>query len=241
MENRNKKQKLAYLCSLPSTNQCELQFRLCDSINGIVLNEEIKAVRAISDTVGSMLQHTRNKLNKLIKTKSEGVTCTPVEFALRLEYEDGTAIEWNVVLQSLIRKVPICVFYILQERFKVIVDAPLVQLVCLPAMIFEQSVVQPEKFEAIRTKKYMCQNEWYRSTDKKNWVKVGENLSYKIQDSDLGHYLKFRCVPKTRNSVLGPSYEVISEGTVMKIAQLPSKCPFEDRHLHTPAKLTGKQ
>lgn len=231
---------LAYLRSLHLTNQCELTFHLCDTINGIDLNEEIKALRTITDTVGSLLQHIKNKLNKLIKTKKNTETYTPVEIPLRLEYQNKV-LESDEVLQDIIKHNTVHVFHILNERFKVIVNAPLIQVAVLPAVLFRKSIVQPVQFEGLLTAKHVCEHEWYSSVDKEVWVKVGDKYTYKIRDEDVGRYLKFRCIPKSFKGVVGPAYEVVSEGVVLTVPPVPKKCPFHARHQYTPTKLTGKQ
>lgn len=231
---------IAYLRSLKLKNQCELTFHICDTINGVVLNEEIKALRTITDTVGSLLQHIKNKLNKLIKTKKNAETYTPVEIPLRLEYQNQV-VESDEVLQDIIKNKTVHVFHILNVRFKVIVNAPLIQIAVLPTVLFKKSIVQPVQFEGLLTAKHVCEHEWYSSVDKKVWVKVGDKFTYKIRDEDVGCYLKFRSTPKSFKGVIGPAYEVVSEGVVLTVPPVPKTCPFHARQQYTPAKLTGKQ
>lgn len=237
-----KNEQLAYLRALDATKQCELAFELNATINGISLCEQVKAVRQITDTVGSMLQHIQNKLNKIIKTKSEkeepkqnGET---VEILLWLE-DSGGKIKGDVVLKELIESEKIHEFYILSQKFKVIVNAPLVQLIVLPVIIYANSIIQPTKYKMLYARRELTDFSWYKSLDKKTWEKVGHKYGLKTRDADINYYLKLQCIPRSKHSS-GPAYEVISENTVKAMPALP-KCPFEERHQYTPTKLTDKE
>lgn len=242
MENCKTSQKIAYIRALQATNQCELTFHFKDTIHGTALNEEIKAVRQITDTVASLLLHTQNKLIKLSKVKSvnaEGETEEVVtKVPMRLE-ENNVQIDDEVVLKDIIETGKVDTFYVLQQRFSVEVNAPLVQLAVLPTVFYAKAIVQPIKFRYLYTSRTISIYEWYKSLDKKNWEKVGDKFTYKIKASDINYYIKFRCVPKSVHCS-GPPYEVISESTVKALPGLP-KCPFEERHKQTPKKLTGKE
>lgn len=240
MENHNKKLPSAYLRKLHFTHQCELVFHLNDTVDGVSINEEIKVLRQVTDTVGSMLQHIKNKLKKMVRSS----------FGHKLNEEDETIdislwsddnkrkIEDNVVLDKLFLN-KVYIFCILRQKFMVLVNTPLVQIATLPSVMFTKSAIQPTKLKTLYSDKKYCIYEWYRSIDKENWEKVGGKFMYCSKATDLDHYLKFRCVPKSRNSS-GTAYEVVSESTVKALPDVP-KCPFEDRHKHTPTKLTDKE
>lgn len=239
MENHNNEtQKLAYLRELHSTNQCELAFYLSDTINGIVFNENVKAVRKITDTVGSLLQHIQNKLIRKSADRRGANDKLLTEIPVWLEDKDKK-LEENVILKDLIQTEKVYSFYILKQQFKVVVNTPLVQCAHLPVVIYVNSVIQPIRFKTLHTIRDISVYEWYSSEDKENWVKVGQKYTYKTKESDVGRYLKYRCIPKSRNGC-GPAYEIISENRVRTLPRLP-KCPFEERHQHTRSKLTDKE
>lgn len=241
---KDQNQQIAYLRELDATKQCELAFYINSSINGIALCENVKAVRKVTDTVGSMLQHITNKLNKLIKEKNnseqeendENGKCA--EIPSWFEY-NGEKINGNVVLKTLIKPEKVYLFCILSQKFKVFVNAPLVQMISLPIVIYASAVIQPTRCKMIYSSKDYNDFTWFKSTDKKTWTKVGTKYNYRTKASDVNHYLKLQCVPKTKYSS-GPVFEVISEDTVIALPSLP-KCPFDKRHKHTPSKLTDKE
>lgn len=237
-----KNERLAYLRALDATNQCELAFKLSATINGTILCEQVKAVRQITDTVGSMLQHIQNKLNKILKTKLDETVPEQggkiVEIPVWLE-DTAEKIEGNVVLKELIEPEKVYEFYIVGQKFTVVVNAPLVQLIVLPVIIYANSVIQPIKYKMLYTRREDTDFVWYKSVDRKTWDVIGYKFILKTKESHINHYLKLRCVPRSKHSC-GPAYEVISENTVIAMPALPT-CPFEQRHQYTPTKLTDKQ
>lgn len=235
----NKKEQLAHLRALHATNQCELTFHLTDTINGLYFDEDVKAVRQITDTVGSLLSHIRNKLNREIKKiKENEIENESFIIPLSLKH-DAELISEDTVLKTLIQHERINIFEILSQKFKVTVNAPLVQLISLPVVMYASSMVEPTRCKILYAKRDMSEFQWFRSADKQNWSIVGTKYAYRIKKDDVNNYLKFRCIPKRRN-ICGSAYEVVSIDTVKAVPTIP-KCPFEERHKYTPRKLTGKE
>lgn len=239
---KDEKGQIAFLSAYENTNQCELAFELNTSLYGSAFCEHVKAVRQVTDTVGSLVKHIQNKLNKVIKTKFEEADEKVIEVPLWLE-DNGSKIEGNIVLKDLIRSKKVNELHILDQKFKVEVGVkaavPSVRLISLPVIIYANTVVQPTRFIYSCANKDLCVFKWYRSANKEEWTEVGVGFNYRAKKFDLGQYLKLQCIPKSENRS-GPAYEVISESMVTTMPPLPI-CPFEERHIHTPSKLTDKE
>lgn len=234
---------IAYFRALDATNQCELTFTL--NLPGINTNvTEVKAVRQITDTVDSLLTHIQKKVKKLIQMKNNPTLSNndndqhhmPIPVVLT---ENGQDINGDVICKTLIQTHKYLEFTILHQIFRVIVNAPLVQLITLPVVIYADCMIQPTRCKTVYTRRDLSTCEWYKSTDFNTWIKVGSNFTYKTKKTDLNCYLKFHFLPRNKH-VEGPMYEITSETTVQALPPLPD-CPFETRQKYTKTKLTGKE
>lgn len=99
----------------------------------------------------------------------------------------------------------------------------------IPNITFELACIENSKFS------------WYKSNgDFKEWVLVGEGLSYFPLVSDIDYRLKCVCLPGN-GSISGPfSKKVVSEELVKAG---PGICLYDQRHLFTPSyfPITGSQ
>lgn len=238
---------IAYFRALNYTHQCELSFWLKISKKEFgTIEEQINAVRQITDTVSSLLQHIQNKINKLIATKNKTelqeaneILCDSDIYNIALKV-NGDIIPGDMDCKSLIETNKEGIqFEIFQQKYDVIVNAPLVQAVHLPVVIYANFVVQPIRCKTLYTDRKLSKYKWYKSQDRTHWSEIGRKFTYKTKNSDLHHFLKFEFIPRNISSE-GPIYEVISENPVGEVPQAP-KCPFQERHEHTKCKLTGKE
>lgn len=240
------KKECAYFRALDQTHQCELSFLLKISLKEVgIIEQEINAVRQITDTVSSLLQHIHNKINKLISTKSnteqncvkEPHLLSYIHIALKVNDED---VPGDTVCQALFTENTKTVqFEIFEQKYNVIVNAPLVQAIHLPVIIYANFEIQPTRCKTLYTDRTLSECKWYRSKDCIEWSEIGQKFSYKTKQHDLDHFLKFQFIPRNKSSE-GPVYEVVSENKVQQIPKAP-RCPFEERHEHIKSKLTGKE
>ena len=78
--------------------------------------------------------------------------------------------------------------------------------------------------------------EWFSSRQKngkKSWLKVGDQIHYKIQPTDLGQRLKLRCTPRYEDNQGDP----MDTSSTLPVSYGPQTCLFHKRHQYTPAKL----
>lgn len=236
--------KYAYLREFLDNTQCELNFYLKveienETTRGFLFEEEIKAVRQSTDTVGSLLQHLANKINKSVKTKNEqgGNANTDETQNLQIyislkKTSTNKKVDDNMVLINLIKaKLSDLELTVFNEKYKVEINSPLVKDIQLPQALFANFSVQPSKLHMIFTEHFANEFSWYISKDKENWVHKADTYRYDITEQDIGYYLKLRCVPGNLIGK-GPPAEAISENTIEHIGNIPS-CPFELRHKYT--------
>jgi 2',5'-phosphodiesterase len=230
----------AYLRELTATKQCELMFALKVDIESLgTLQEEVRAVRQLTDTVESLLQHIMNKIKHSIKVmKEQRSDCENKEVKINITLKKSSSrkhINPKMVLHDLINSTRNMEFQVFTQRFFVVVNAPLVKEMKLPLILYCNYSVQPIRLSMLFAENSVCQYSWYKSEDKLNWTKVANTYKYTIDDADIGHYLKLVCVPC--NSILtGPPAEIVSENKVERMGTLPT-CPFEERHRFTTEKL----
>lgn len=233
----------AYLREFASKNQCELMFNLNVKLEKLgFLQEEVRAVRGLTDTVESLLNHTVNKIQKLIKTvKDETKVALDEEIKVNVSLKNaltGKPIKGKRVLKSLIdSNLTNIEFKIFNQVYFVIINAPLVKDLKLPKVLFANYEVQPCKLYILFGDNTSNQFTWFKSQDKITWTQVGKSLRYTPSEEDIGFYLKLVCVPC--NEVLtGPKAEAVSECQVAALGELP-ECPFERRHQFTTQKLSN--
>lgn len=231
--------RVAYFRAYINTNQCDLEFSLTihNEIVGTVLLE-VNAIRQIHDTVGSLLTHVQNKIKKILKDK---VKDSGISFQIPVELKDnGVNVDNSISCKHVIElHSKALTFHIFEQTFNVYINAPLVQVIKLPGVIYANFTTQPTYCKTMYTKSELSEHRWFKSLDKENWTQVGTAFTYKTQLADIDHYLKFRFLPKNQHCE-GPVFEVISNNVVEQLPDMP-KSAFEDRHKYTYEKLNGKE
>ncbi|XP_044266913.1 2',5'-phosphodiesterase 12-like isoform X2 [Tribolium madens] len=232
----------AYLREFELKNQCELLFNLNVELPKIgVLQEEVRAVRRSTDTVESLLQHIVNKIEHSIKKlKKQDQIKSDDEVQVNISLKNALIqkpIKSKMILKNLINsKMTNVEFEIFDQRYMVVINAPLVKEIKLPQVLYANYEVQPSRLYILFGDKNSSKFIWFKSKDKATWTKVGNTSRYKPSDEDVDHYIKLVCVPCC--SVLtGPATEVVSDCKVVEMGDLPM-CPFEKRHEFTTTQLT---
>lgn len=238
--------QFAYFREFTHTHQFELHFNIDTVVPELgVFKEEIKAVRAIADTVSSLLQHIKNKILKILKEKYTESKGDSDNFNENLDFHVSLKTERRPIKGSMglmafrnnLLKDQFVIFKVFDQQYIVLPNAPLIKHMKLPPVIYANSCIQPFKFSALYTENHQSQFLWYKSIDKVKWTEVGRGFSYTTKDEDLGYYLKLICKPVSNIGIIGPPEEVISDGAVESMGELPS-CPFEKRHEYTKNKLS---
>ncbi|KAK9888902.1 hypothetical protein WA026_001123 [Henosepilachna vigintioctopunctata] len=231
---------LVQLRFLPQTGQCEMVVKLNVVFEGININEEIHSVRKITDTIGSLIEHTKNKLTKIINDKkstsdnqiTDQFYDIPVSFK-RKSHKHSKVFPNDESLQLfLLEDHDKTIVQIFDKKFLLQVNPPLIKNIQLPKILYASYVIQPSKFHALYTNKVFSHFTWYKSLDLISWEEVGNSYDYTINKNDLGHYLKVVCVPVSDKLSEGPPAEAISQRTVQEFPELPM-CPFQSRHQYT--------
>lgn len=239
--------QFAYFRELTHTHQFELIFNIDTEIPKLgAFKEEMKAVRGITDNVGSLLQHTKNKILKILKDSHQ--SNENINDILNDNYQIPVSLKTNkkhvknnmdliALHKNLLREH----FYILEvfnQSYIILPNAPLIKQVKLPPVLYTNSCIQPIKFSAIFTENQKSLFIWYKSKDKVDWTEVGKGYYYKTSQSDIGFYLKLFCKPINKMGIWGPPADCLSDVTVQKMGSIPL-CPFENRQKFTRNKLTN--
>lgn len=236
MNKDNLPPKTAYFREYPN-GQCEFEFSFRKQFKFGVLEQNVVAKRQASETVESLLNHIVNKIRKSIKDMKEDAD-VDVDISLT-DFIRNNEIEPSMSLKHLATTLIHLEFSIFKQRFFVVFNAPFVKEIHLPEFIYSNFVVSPTKFIVFFAERSKCQFFWYKSSDKKNWKQLPVKQSkYKVNDDDIGCYLKLKCVP-CNDTMTGVEMEVISENVVEKMRNIP-RCPFENRHKYTQAPAQGK-
>ncbi|XP_018335534.1 2',5'-phosphodiesterase 12-like [Agrilus planipennis] len=191
----------------------------------------IVAVRQVKDSVESLIGHTKNKIQGLLSKKGKENVNIKVKItangkpAAKYSCWDFINLENNVVLQ------------VNEQIYDVTLNAPFVQSVLLPKVLFIENDIVPINLKVIHAVDHMCKYQWHKSKDKINWEVVGNEFRYKPKPDDLDYFLRLTIYPINRQTE-GPIFQIISENEIKQL-YLPIGCPFEESHRLTHSKLQG--
>ncbi|KRT80152.1 hypothetical protein AMK59_7673, partial [Oryctes borbonicus] len=238
------KDKIAYLRSLEKTEQCDLTFWLTFThLRFGSLDQEIKSVRNINDTIESLLNHTKNIIIKLYQDK--GISDIQEE---RLAGEMKISLSRNdqvfqgkMSCQNVLQYKNKIKFNIFGIIYRIVVNAPLVHELTMPKFIYANTCVKPQRFRAIHIHKGLSKYRWSRSKDKIRWSDVFYEIAYSTSLEDLGHYLKLTVFPHSKDGTIGPVVEVVSENIVDMLPDIPrTSTKANYRKQYTENKLSGR-
>ncbi|CAG9825169.1 unnamed protein product [Phaedon cochleariae] len=250
MEVNGETLEIAHLRENEHTGQCDLTFFLRTEVPDVNLElcEEIKAVRGSSDTVISMIDHIKNKLQKIIQDKlnasseEEKENQQKINIPVRMK-RSGKDLKENTCVKNLLKSPesndPI-IFEVFSQKYVLLCNTPLVKTMKLLRVFYVGYVIQPIKFFSIYTDRNKCIFTWSKSLDKIEWEKCGSGYTYLTTKEDVNHFLKLTCKPVNTANIEGPIFEVISDTTVEEMEEIPN-CPFETRHLFTKKELAGSE
>lgn len=253
---------IAYFRQLPNEEQCAISFRVASERYRI--DKVFNFSRNVTENVDASLERMRANIEKEVKKKGAGkgakkkAKAAPVEGAgeapgealpdVRVRFFDVEKNEdvRDVAFAELLSKVRDereILLKVLDDDFRIDLNSPTVLAVSLPQSILAGFFVYPSKLEMVFTDKERSEFQWYRGKMPKSnnaqqieWIPAGTGYSYMAKPEDVGHHLKFSCVPKNELKA-GPLAEVIS-GTQVQAG--PGQCPFEVRHLFTQNKLINQ-
>uniref|UniRef100_A0A8D7ZVP2 2',5'-phosphodiesterase 12 n=1 Tax=Culex pipiens TaxID=7175 RepID=A0A8D7ZVP2_CULPI len=252
----------AYFRQLPDEEQCAISFRVASERYRI--DKVFNFSRNVAENVDASLERMRANIEKEVRKKGAGKGAkkkgktVPVEGAgeglgealpdVRVRFFDVEKNEdvRDVAFAELLSKVRDdreILLKVLDDDFRIDLNSPTVLAVSLPQSILAGFFVYPSKLEMVFTDKERSEFLWYRGKMPKSnnaqqieWILAGTGYSYMAKPDDVGHHLKFSCVPKNELKA-GPLTEVVS-GTQVQAG--PGQCPFEVRHLFTQNKLTNQ-
>lgn len=239
--------KIAYIREYETKN-CDLRMILVlKQSNGEPLEKEIIGCAKVTDTLFDLKKSVQEKIFNLNANENGNESEKEKQlFDLPANANDievvfhrfQKIVQETRTLQDFIKNISEDSIQVLGQKFSISANAPLVRQIRLPFSIYADFSVEPLKLNCYNMEKQASKFIWLKSLDKISWVRIGEGYQYKVDKTDVDHYIKLVCVPYSQYKVKGPSAETISENVVETISDLP-KCPFEDRHLLTKQRPTG--
>ncbi|XP_053699293.1 2',5'-phosphodiesterase 12 [Sabethes cyaneus] len=255
---------VAYFRQLPNEEQCAITFHLASEKYKI--NRVFNFFRDVTEDIDASTERMRANIEKETKKRmakkkkakpgpSSEQTATsesaPVqdelpEVSVRFfdsdKEQDVKGIAFSELLNR-VREEKNILLKILDDDFRIDFNSPAVQTVSLPQSILAGFYVYPSKLELVFADRALSEFRWFRGKMPKSkkaqqieWVQIGADFSYLAVPEDVGHHLKFMCVPKNAQQS-GPSSEITSVGEVQAG---PGQCPFDVRHLFTQTKLSNE-
>lgn len=188
--------------------------------------KKINMCRNSDDTIESFLQRFRLKIEQLNKKLKK-----PCDDILSIEI-DGITVSLNSKCSEVFEaKNSNINLHINEKKFKIIVDAPIINDLLLNKPPYQGLLLYPYAFDkgynvSIANSNYL----WYR-VESKNEVQVGINMTYIPTADDIDCCLKLVCNPRNEEGRFGPQVEVLSTIVVKNTIQV---YPFEKRLVKKP-------
>ncbi|XP_055540860.1 2',5'-phosphodiesterase 12 [Wyeomyia smithii] len=254
---------VAYFRQLPNEEQCAITFHLASERYKI--NRVFNFFRDVTENIDASTERikaniekeTKKRMNKKKKAKSgtpsEQLGTTELalvndvlpEVGVRFfdcdKEQDIKGIAFSELLKRVHEEKNI-LLKILDDDFRIDFNSPAVQTINLPQSMLAGFYVYPSKLELVFAEKEQSDFHWFRGKMPKSknaqlieWEQIGTGFSYMPTSDDVGHHLKFLCVPKNSQKS-GPSSEITS---VSEVQAGPGQCPFDVRHLFTQSKLVN--
>ncbi|XP_017773871.1 PREDICTED: 2',5'-phosphodiesterase 12-like [Nicrophorus vespilloides] len=219
----------ANLRFLPWQNQCTFMFPIYYKNNVFELDDQINISVLSYETINEFMGYISDKINKLIHTNMGKENGNHV-VDLKVLFKNRSKLVSTCNTVKHLESLKHLTFSILGIDFPVLINAPLIQGMKLPEIIFHGHSVSAINFKFTFVDNDLSSFTWYKSKDKIEWEQVGRQFNYLVKKTDADHYLKLECLP-INSQHTGEVFSVISQNVVCAIPQLPV-CPFEDRQKH---------
>lgn len=229
-------------CRTKNDDRVEIQFQYVNSTIG--LNRWFNFNRSLDDNVQQITERIVANIDKAcLKYKKKKLKKSPTdamdEFKLEVQLMKGCEILGPEVSCRNLLIMPNVVIAVNGQLFHLDIDPPTVKTLKLPTSIMAGYPVHPSKFEVEHCESTQCEFIWYKShasvkvapseDSSESWDQVGAGFSYTTSNSDIGSWLKVKCIPKNSSKEGLPECAISSQ----VIEAGPGECPFEIRHNFT--------
>ncbi|XP_018323027.1 2',5'-phosphodiesterase 12 isoform X2 [Agrilus planipennis] len=228
----------AYLKYVDSSDVFYMNFHYTNS--ALKVDRTFNFSRKVTENVESFLNRICTNVEKVIskklkrkrndKEKTSEITVTAELFG-----NSGT-IDKCAICQDVFKQNNL-ILTVLEKQYKIMKNCPWVDSICLSNVLLANYPVYPNKFEVSFTNKDLCEFIWYKSKDKKEWIRIGEGFLMQLSNNEINYYLKLQCIPKN-DDLIGPLTEVVSDVVVQAS---PGLCSFDIRHQFTKSKPNSKE
>lgn len=204
------------------------------------VNRRFNFSRKLEEPVSTFLSRVVANVEKVVnkKNKKKKQDNTEIEERKVMAYllQNDSVVDGDILCEELFNINNNVILRLLDKDFHIIINAPYVDAIALPNSILANFPIYPSKFEAVYTRKDLCEFTWFTSQTKSSWNQVGNGFIYTPTNAEINQYLKLMCTPKNTD-LEGPEVEVVSDVT---IDASPGECPFEHRHMFTKQRCSGE-
>jgi 2',5'-phosphodiesterase len=228
-------------CRTKSEDRVDIQFQYVDPVIG--LDRWFNFNRSMDDNVQQIKERIVTNIDKAcLKYKKKKLKKLPTdpldELKLEVQLLQGCEIIGPEVTCRNLLIMPDVVIAVNGQLYHLDVDPPTVKTLKLPTSIMAGYQVYLSKFEVEYCITRECELIWYKSHEPVNvapedssetWVQVGTGFSYSTSNSDIGSWLKVKCIPRNSSRVGLPECAISSQ----VVEAGPGQCPFDIRHNFT--------
>ncbi|XP_049832497.1 2',5'-phosphodiesterase 12 [Schistocerca gregaria] len=235
---------LRSLCKMPAAyfrheegaDQFHVTFHFENADLGV--NRQFNFSRQVSESVKDLTNRVSANVEKALqkKAKKKKKETEDTSSNVRVEILKNSAlVPPDTRCADLLKCSKNLTLHVAGVDYAVIMNAPSVDIVKLPASIMAGFPVYPAKFKMLFAREESSKFTWYRCATStcSECVQVGSGYYYTPTVKDIGSFLKFSCVP-SNGDVEGPVAEEMSKNVV---EAGPGRCPFENRHVFTSTRL----
>lgn len=241
--------RVVHFQHVPSTDTVQIYLQYSNP--ALKVDRTFNFSRKVSEGIDAFLNRVQTNLEKVVAKKSKKkktADTVPTEEApplrISLNSPSGNPVEDVSTMGDLLERLDAVSrgqqtysLAILDDSYEIQVNRPWVSNLQMPTSILAGYYVYPNRIELLFCHRDDLQFTWWRDSGSA-WSKVGEGFSYLVSNDDVSHKLKLRCSPKGDSDGSGLYFERVANCVVQAG---PGMCPFEERHLYTPHKLTGNK
>lgn len=230
------KMPAAYFRHEEGADQFHVTFHFQNTDLGV--NRQFNFSRQVTESVKDLTNRVSANVEKALQKKAKKKKKEAEDKSLNVRVEilkNDDLVPPDTRCADLLKCSNNLILHVAGVDYLIIMNAPSVDLVKLPASIMAGFPVYPAKFKMLFATEESSKFLWFRctSTTSEESVQVGSGYYYTPTVEDIGNYLKFVCVP-CNGDMEGPAAEEMSKNVV---EAGPGRCPFEDRHIFTSTRL----
>lgn len=234
----------AYVRHLKEEQRIEIRIHYADQ--SIDLERWFSFNRSLGDTVQQITERITTNLDRAClkshkkkqKSIKKGQPNDPPDYKLQVDLkQNGEPLKPELLCEDLLQMEN--VFLTVNNYvYQLDINPPMVLSVKLPSSAMAGFNIYPTKLEVESCDTSQCEFVWFKSPpslkaapdlDSTEWIQAGQGVMYTVSNTDIGCWLKLKCIPKVGDKEGLPAQAVTSQA----VEAGPGPCPFEVRHQFT--------